>query len=130
MEELQELLDRLREKLQYTRRLTEEYDHAMDFASHCTMQGLAEGIQFAIEEIEEMIRVPGPGSRARGGGSTKIKVARRGKGKGGTTGKGKDKSKTSLEVKAAKGTRTKEVAKGTRKSKEKIRIGTKRKKRR
>jgi hypothetical protein len=93
MEELKELLDRLREKLQYTRRLTEEYDHAMDFASYCTMQGLVEGIEFAIEEIEELLKEKSQGARVPGPGKTKRQGKDSSKGAGKGAGKGEDKNK-------------------------------------
>jgi len=114
MDELKELLDRLREKLQYTRRLIQEYDHAMDFASHCTMQGLAEGIEFAVEEIEEFLEGKGQGSRGKGQGTTK--------GKGTGTGKGRDKNKGKVKAKAVKRTKVKREVKGKKQTKEKSKV--------
>jgi len=53
---LAELKRRLREKLKYTKKLIEEYEETMDYASHCNLVGFAEGIEFTLEEIEEAIR--------------------------------------------------------------------------
>jgi hypothetical protein len=43
----------LEKKLSDTRELIEGYDDAMDYATHCTLQGFAEGIDFAIEELKQ-----------------------------------------------------------------------------
>jgi hypothetical protein len=43
----------LEKKLSDTRELIEGYDEAMDYATHCTLQGFAEGIDFAIEELKQ-----------------------------------------------------------------------------
>ena len=55
MEELKKLLEMLEEKLAYTKQLIAEYDETMDYASHCNLLGFAEGIEFVMEEIEEML---------------------------------------------------------------------------
>ena len=44
----------LEKKLSDTRELIEGYDEAMDYATHCTLQGFAEGIDFAVEELKEL----------------------------------------------------------------------------
>jgi hypothetical protein len=62
--ELSELLEHLERKLDYTRRLIAEYDETMDFASQCNLQGFAQGIEFAIEEIKEIATPPKAGDKA------------------------------------------------------------------
>jgi len=54
-EYLVRLKKRLNEKLKYTKKLMEEYEETMDYASHCNLVGFAEGIEFTLEEIEEAI---------------------------------------------------------------------------
>ena len=54
--ELSRLMDRLGEKLEYTRKLIAEYEETMDYASHCNLLGFAEGIEFAMEEIGEALK--------------------------------------------------------------------------
>src|ERR1700690_1212675 len=54
--ELAGLLERLRDKLAYTRRLIAEYEETMDYMSHCSLQGFAEGIEFALEEMGEVLK--------------------------------------------------------------------------
>lgn len=54
MESLEKLLASIERKLGYTRELIEEYDQSMDYASHCTLQGFAEGLEFVIDEIKEI----------------------------------------------------------------------------
>lgn len=49
---LDALIASLERKLNDTRELIEGYDEAMDYATHCTLQGFAEGIDFAIEELK------------------------------------------------------------------------------
>ncbi|HUJ90243.1 MAG TPA: hypothetical protein VLX12_08615 [Syntrophorhabdales bacterium] len=56
LKELARLMERLGEKLEYTRRLIAEYEETMDYASHCNLLGFAEGIEFALEEIEETLK--------------------------------------------------------------------------
>jgi hypothetical protein len=75
LKELARLLERLGEKLEYTRRLIAEYEETMDYASHCNLLGFAEGIEFALEEIGETLKgkrkaqgKPGSKSRKRGAG--------------------------------------------------------------
>lgn len=53
---LARLLEPLREKLDYTRRLIAEYEETMDYASHCNLLGFAEGIEFALEEIGKSLK--------------------------------------------------------------------------
>jgi hypothetical protein len=53
---LNELRERLEEKLGYTRRLIAEYEETMDYASHCNLLGFAEGIEFVMEEIVEVLK--------------------------------------------------------------------------
>ena len=54
--DLARLLEPLREKLEYTRKLIAEYEETMDYASHCNLLGFAEGIEFALEEIEKSLK--------------------------------------------------------------------------
>jgi hypothetical protein len=51
MEQLRELLRMFEEKLGLIRDMIDAYEEGMDYASHCTLQGFAEGLMFAIEEI-------------------------------------------------------------------------------
>jgi hypothetical protein len=72
MEELKKLLEMLEEKLAYAKRLIAEYDETMDYASHCNLLGFAEGIEFVMEEIEEMLEGRGHGmSEGKGIGKSK-----------------------------------------------------------
>lgn len=50
---LEAVIASLEKKLSDTRELIEGYDEAMDYATHCTLQGFAEGIDFAIEELKQ-----------------------------------------------------------------------------
>ena len=69
LKELARLLERLREKLEYTRRLIAEYEETMDYASHCNLLGFAEGIEFALEEIGETLKEkPKPQGKPRSKG--------------------------------------------------------------
>ena len=43
----------LEKKLSDTRELIDGFDEAMDYVTHCTLQGFAEGIDFAIEELKQ-----------------------------------------------------------------------------
>ena len=52
---MEELLDAFEEKLEAVRRMIDEYDEAMDYASHCALQGFAEGLAFAIEETRNRL---------------------------------------------------------------------------
>ncbi len=51
MEPLQELLGMFQDKLESVRKMIDEFEEGMDYASHCTLQGFAEGLDYAIEEI-------------------------------------------------------------------------------
>lgn len=55
MEPLEELQQALEEKLERTRKMIDEFDEGMDYATHCTLQGFAEGLAFAIEELKERL---------------------------------------------------------------------------
>jgi hypothetical protein len=57
MELLEEVRQALEEKLERTRRMIDEFDEGMDYATHCTLQGFAEGLAFAIEELQERMGV-------------------------------------------------------------------------
>jgi hypothetical protein len=51
MELLEELVHLFEEKLQAVRGMVDAFEEGMDYASHCSLQGFAEGLAFAIEEI-------------------------------------------------------------------------------
>jgi hypothetical protein len=51
LEKMTRLMERLGEKLEYTRKLIAEYEETMDYASYCNLLGFAEGIEFSLEEI-------------------------------------------------------------------------------
>jgi hypothetical protein len=55
MEPLKELLELFEEKLESIRQIIDAYEEGMDYASHCTLQGFAEGLAFAIEEIKNRV---------------------------------------------------------------------------
>ena len=55
MEPMEELVRAFEEKLAAIRSMIDQYDEAMDYASHCTLQGFAEGIAFAIEEARDRL---------------------------------------------------------------------------
>ncbi len=86
MNELKRLLENLEDKLAYTRKLISEYDETLDYASHCNLQGFAEGIEFAMEEIEEMLGSKGQEPRVKG------QEKREGIGKDKNKGKGRNKA--------------------------------------
>jgi len=52
----EELLQTLEEKLSAVRKMIDQYDEAMDYASHCTLQGFAEGLAFAIDETRHHLK--------------------------------------------------------------------------
>lgn len=51
--DLAALIASLEKKLSDTRELIDGYDESMDYATHCALQGFAEGIDFAIEELRQ-----------------------------------------------------------------------------
>jgi len=55
MEPLRELQQALEEKLEATRKMIDEYDEMIDYATQCTLQGFAEGLAFALEETKSLI---------------------------------------------------------------------------
>ncbi len=55
MNSMQALLGSFEEKLEAVRKMIDEYDESMDYASHCTLQGFAEGLAFAIEETKNRL---------------------------------------------------------------------------
>ncbi len=57
MELSNEILRVLEEKLEAVRNMIAAYEEGMDYASHCTLQGFAEGLSFAIEEIRHRLEV-------------------------------------------------------------------------
>jgi hypothetical protein len=58
MEPLRELLQLFEEKLELIRGMVDAYEEGMDYVSHCTLQGFAEGLMFAIEEIRARLELP------------------------------------------------------------------------
>ncbi len=55
MEPLEELVQTFEDKLVMIRKMIEGYDEAMDYATHCTLQGFAEGLAFALEETRALL---------------------------------------------------------------------------
>lgn len=55
MERLEELRQALEEKLERTRKMIDEFEEGMDYMTHCTLQGFAEGLAFAIDEVRERL---------------------------------------------------------------------------
>jgi len=55
MKPMEALLHSFENKLEAVRRMIDEYDEAMDYASHCALQGFAEGLAFAIEETKNRL---------------------------------------------------------------------------
>ncbi len=53
MHPLKELRESFEDKLETVRKLIDGFDENMDYASHCTLQGFAEALEFAIEEIRK-----------------------------------------------------------------------------
>ena len=70
--DLARLLEQLRDKLEYTRKLIAEYEETMDYASHCSLLGFAEGIEFATEELAKSLE-----SQRKGEGKPKSKGRKR-----------------------------------------------------
>ena len=102
MEELKKLLEMLEGKLTYAKRLIAEYDDTMDYASHCNLLGFAEGIEFVMEGIEEMLTGQGKGKDyGEGGGKGKDE----GKGKGRGAGRGKDEKKVKGKIRGKSGSK-------------------------
>lgn len=55
MKPIEELLQVFEEKLEAIRGMIAEYDESMDYASHCALQGFAEGLSYAVEEARERL---------------------------------------------------------------------------
>ena len=55
MEVLEELLQLLGDKLETTRKMIDEYEESMDYATHCSLRGFAEGLDYAMEEIRNLL---------------------------------------------------------------------------
>jgi hypothetical protein len=51
MERLDEILEVFEEKLTAVRAMIDAYEEGMDYASHCVLEGFAEGLAFAMEEV-------------------------------------------------------------------------------
>ncbi len=52
MEPLQELLAAFADKLETIYKTISEFEEGMDYATHCSLQGFAEGLAYAMEEIK------------------------------------------------------------------------------
>ena len=46
----------LRDKLRQTQAMIEQYEETMDYATHCSLRGFFEGLGFALDEIETLIK--------------------------------------------------------------------------
>jgi hypothetical protein len=55
MDALKRLRKTMKARLEQTRQMIDEYDEAMDYATHCSLQGFAEGLAFALEEVENIL---------------------------------------------------------------------------
>jgi hypothetical protein len=51
MDTIKEIIDVFEDKLAAIREMINTYDETMDYASHCTLQGFAEGLMYVIEEL-------------------------------------------------------------------------------
>ena len=56
MDSLTELLGSLQGKLADVQAMIAAYEEGMDYASHCTLQGFAEGLAFAVDEIKARVK--------------------------------------------------------------------------
>jgi hypothetical protein len=55
MNELADLLRLLEGKMEDVRSMINAYEEGMDYATHCTLQGFAEGLLFALEEVKSRL---------------------------------------------------------------------------
>ncbi len=53
MEPLEELLAMFDGKLETVKKMIDEFEEGMDYATHCTLQGFSEGLGYAIEETRK-----------------------------------------------------------------------------
>ena len=53
---MEELVRTFEERLAAVRTMIDQYDEAMDYASHCQLLGFAEGLAFAIEEARSRLK--------------------------------------------------------------------------
>ncbi len=53
MELLEELLEMFEGKMETVRKMIDEFEEGMDYATHCALQGFSEGLSYAIEEIRK-----------------------------------------------------------------------------
>ena len=51
LEQLQKVIE---DRLEYTRELIEGYDEKMDYATHCSLNGFAEGLEYVLEEVKSL----------------------------------------------------------------------------
>ena len=125
MDNLRKLLEMLEDKLAYTRQLIAEYDETMDYVSHSSLMGFAEGIEFVMEEIEEALEgkaqwtsqgARSPLSRSRVRGQAKSKGGKNRKAKG-TEGKGTNKKAGKSGTEGAGKGKNKDKAKSTERGK-------------
>lgn len=99
MDNLRKLLEMLEDKLAYTKQLIADYDETMDYVSHSSLLGFAEGIEFVMEEIEERLEAQGHGSGVKGQAKGKDAVEDK-KGQGTRAGKVEAKNKAKGGVRA------------------------------
>ncbi|OPY67229.1 MAG: hypothetical protein A4E57_02412 [Syntrophorhabdaceae bacterium PtaU1.Bin034] len=55
MEQLKELLAIFEERLELIRKTIAEFDEGMDYATHCSLQGFAEALEYVVEEIRNRL---------------------------------------------------------------------------
>jgi hypothetical protein len=55
MDPLEELVQLFEGKLEAVRGMVDAFEEGMDYASHCSLQGFAEGLGYAIEEIRRRL---------------------------------------------------------------------------
>ena len=55
MDQLAELLQLLEQKLEAVRHMIDAYEEGMDYATNCTLQGFAEGLLYAMEEVKSRL---------------------------------------------------------------------------
>jgi hypothetical protein len=51
MESIKDIIDVFEDKLAAIKGMIDAYDENMDYASHCTLQGFAEGLMYVIDEL-------------------------------------------------------------------------------
>jgi hypothetical protein len=59
LDSLKELLHLFQEKLADVQAMIAAYEEGMDYASHCALQGFAEGLAFAVDELKARVNSAG-----------------------------------------------------------------------